>query len=181
MDLEWDGPLSVLLQKDNPTEDGHLDHFHQYQRGRDLFLNGPYDAMLVIESDILPPADTLKRLAALESDVAYGCYVFRASQVVNILEKYPVPDARNIGESLTVRGLWADAVKKGTIECSGGGLGCILIKRKVLEAIPFEFVGPGHCDWNWTEDVFRYGFSMKADTGVICGHKDDDGTILWPS
>ena len=186
MRLEWDRPLSILLQLDNPNGGGREDHSHQYQRGRELFLSGPYEAMLVLESDILPPADTLKRLAELQADVAYGCYVFRSgTPVVNILEKYP-QKARNMGESLTVRGLWQEAKDKGVIECSGAGLGCILIKRKVLEKIPFELVGAGHCDWNWTEDVYRAGFSMMADTGVICGHKDvgredSEGEVLWPA
>jgi len=99
----------------------------------------------------------------------------------NVFEKYPQP-ARNIGESLSVRGLWPAALEQGIVECSGGGLGCVLIKRHVLEAVPFKPVDglSGHCDWIWTEDVYRAGYSMKADTAVICGHKDVDGTVLYP-
>lgn len=138
--------------------------------------------MLVIESDIIPPADTLQRLAALDCDIAYGAYVFRNQEcpVVNILERYKQP-ARNMGESLTVRGLWEDAKKKGVVECSGAGLGCILIQRDVLATIPFQPPDPAHCDWQWTEEAYRCGFSMKADTLLHCGHKDVDGAILWPS
>lgn len=189
--MEWDGPLTTILQRDNPRkkgrrEDGIANHFHQYQRGRELLLRGPYDAMLVIESDIIPPPDTIKRLAALDVDVAYGCYVFRNNRcpVVNIFEAYPEKNgirSRNVGESLTVRGLWADAVKAGVIKCSGAGFGCVLIKRHVIEEVPFRLIPTnGHCDTPWTRDVWRAGFSMMADTRVLCGHKDEDGTILWP-
>ena len=190
--MEWEGPLSLLLQKDNPRtkgrrEDGLANHLHQYRRGREAFLAGRYDAMLVIESDIIAPPDTLTRLAALECDVAYGCYLFRNNRIpiVNIFERYPekngVP-ARNVGESLTMRGLWPKALKAGVVPCSGAGLGCVLIKRHVLEAVPFRLEPRnGHCDTPWTRDVYRAGFSMMADTKVICGHKDEDGTVLWPA
>lgn len=192
--LEWDGPLTLLLQRDNPIDleksedvrqDGVANHLHQYQRGRELFLRGPYEAMLVIESDIIPPRDTLKRLAALEVDVAYGVYLFRASPVVNVFERYKIPDARNIGESLTVRGLWEEAKQMGVVECSGAGFGCILIRRHVLEEVPFRVEKDGvrgaHCDSYWTRDVYQRGYSMKADTQVICGHKTPEGEILWPA
>jgi hypothetical protein len=177
-ELEHDGPMSIMLQRDNPTGNGHDDHYHQYVRGRELFLNGRFDAMLVVENDILPPADALTRLQAVDADVAYGCYMFR-SGVVNVLERYKQP-ARNMGESLTVRGLWQAAKKQGVIECSGAGLGCTLIKRHVLEAVPFSPPSPAHCDWKWTEDVYRAGYSMVADTMVLCGHQLEEG-VLWPT
>lgn len=179
--MEHDGPITVMLQRDNPTGNGYRDHYHQYKRGRDLFLSGPYDAMLVIESDVIPPENTLTRLLALDADIAYGCYMFQ-SNVVNVLERYKQP-ARNIGESLTVRGLWPAAKRQGIVECSGAGLGCVLIRRRVLEAVPFKPVDgtSGHCDWVWTEDAYRAGFTMKADTMVVCGHKLPNEEVLWPA
>lgn len=193
--LEWDGPLSYLLQRDNPftkgqaRPDGVANHLHQYQRGREMFLKGQYQAMLVIESDIIAPPDTLRRLAALDVDLAYGCYVFRSNRqpVVNVFERYPDKDgvrARNVGEPLTSRGLWKWALKQGVVPCSGAGLGCVLIQRHVLQALEFR-LGPevrrgAHCDTFFTMDAWAAGFEMKADTAVICGHKDEDGRILWP-
>lgn len=194
--LDWDGPISWLLQRDNPYEGadrstGVLNHLHQYQRGREVLLKGRYDAMLVIESDIIPPPDALQKLAALDADVAYGVYVFRPHEpdprwqpVVNLFERYPQP-ARNTGESLSVRGKWPPAVE-GPMEVSGAGLGCTLIKRHVLKAIAFRALSPQmnpkvHCDSWFTEDVYRAGYTMKADTRVRCGHKTPEGEILWPS
>lgn len=187
--LEWGGSISILFQQDNPHKNdgrqaGILNHLHQYQRGRQLFLSGPFDAMLVIESDIIPPPDTLQRLADLDCDVAYGCYRFQASPVVNVFEKYYAgtnKKARNIGESLTVRGLWQAAVDQGVIECSGAGLGCVLIRRHVLEKIPFRIEpGGAHCDSYFTVDVYQAGYSMLADTAVICGHKTAAGEVVYP-
>lgn len=193
MALEHDGPVTLLMQRDNPQHtddaraDGWANHLHQYQRGRELFLASRCDAMLVIESDMIPPADALTRLAALPADVSYGCYVFRqgSGSVVNILERYyPWPQqARNMGESLTVRGLWGAALAAGVIDCSGSGLGCTLIRRPVLEAAPFEAKrdGAGFFDWQWTQTVYAQGWRMMADCNLHCGHVDEDGRVLWPS
>lgn len=185
-DLEWDGPLSILFQRDNPGGGGRRDHLHQYQRGRETFLSGRWDGMLVIESDIIPPADTLTRLAALETDLAYGVYVFRGTDHINVSQLYPQP-SRNRGSSLTATpGLWEQACLDGVVKCSGQGFGCILIRRNVLEAVEFHITDPrpdggAHCDTYFHNDVFRKGFEMKADTFVLCGHKDEEtGEIVFP-
>jgi hypothetical protein len=37
-----------------------------------------------------------------------------------------------------------------------------------------------YCDTWFTEDVYHAGYTQAADMTVICGHKDVDGTVLWP-
>ena len=202
--LEWDGPISFLLQRDNPyftrqgirdrveaqgeaeIDEAHANVLHQYQRGRETFLNGRYGAMLIIEHDIIPPADTLTKLAALEADLAYGVYMFRGKMpVVNVMNRYyQWPQAsRNVGESLSLHPeLWEKALSEGQTECSGAGLGCVLIQRKVLEEMPFEPpVDRGYFDNEWLYKVHRAGYKMMADMSVLCGHKSADGQVLWPS
>lgn len=182
--LEWEGPVSLLLQRDNPSGEPTADHLHQYQRAQRLFLAGPYEGLLIIESDIIPPPDTLTRLAALDCDLAYGCYQFRGGNVVNILRRYyPWPQpARNMGESIQITpGLWESARRQGVIDCSGAGLGCLLIKRHVLEETPFDNgADSGFFDWRWTQTVYSRGYRMRAEMNLLCGHKDVDGRILWP-
>lgn len=179
--LEWDGALTIVFQRDNPHKEGRRNILHQYRRGRELFMAGSYDAMLVIESDIIPPPDTLKKLAALNTDCAYGVYRFRQSDVINIFEKYP-GKPRNVGESLSVKPhLLARALSKGIYPCSGAGLGVILIKRHVLELIDFRLEESADCDTYFTRDVMAAGFEQLADMSIICGHKDKDGTIHYPN
>lgn len=182
--LEWSGGLTLHLQRDNPYVDGRENITHQYRAGRCAFLAGPYEAMLVIESDIIPPSDTLMRLASLQADVAYGHYVFRcAGQVSNIFERYP-GTPRNEGESLSVWPTKYRAAKRqGVIACSGAGLGCALIQRSVLEQFDFRHPADdgGCCDTWFNRDVLRAGMLQRADLNLVCGHKDVDGRVLWPS
>lgn len=179
--LEWDGSLTWVFQRDNPGADGRENITHQYQQGRRRFLESEADALMVIESDIIPPPETIKRLAALDCDVAYGVYRFRVSDVVNVFERYP-GQPRNEGESLSIypRKL-AKARQAGAVRCSGGGLGCALIHRHVLEAFDFRLEATGHCDTYFNRDVLRAGMRQMADMTVVCGHKNEAGVILWPS
>jgi hypothetical protein len=191
--LEWEGAISLLLQRDNPyrladgSNDGKRNHLHQYQRAQEVFLKGSYEAMLIIESDIIPPADTLARLVEAEADLAYGTYLFRQSGTVNLTERYykwPA-QARNIGESLTIRGLWRAAKQQGIVEVSGSGLGCLLIRRRVLEETPFDYyddatMNVNYFDWPWTVEVYRRGYQMKGNAMVWCGHVEENGRVIWP-
>jgi hypothetical protein len=184
--LRLHGAVSVLMQRDNPSGNPYADHLHQYQRGREAFLAGPYDGLMIIESDMIVPPDALERLSALHADVAYGCYLYRVGRVVNVLERYaPWPEpAKNPGESLSIRHLWLAAQAKGIIDCSGSGLGCVLIDRRVIEAVPFtdEMTRSGRqfFDYPWTCAVYEAGYHMMADCGVQCGHINQDGSVLWP-
>jgi hypothetical protein len=173
--------LGWMFQWDNPFDDGRLNILHQYQTGRERFLAGEGEALLVVESDIIPPPEMLEKLAALKADCAYGVYRFRASSVVNVFERY-AGQPRNEGESLSLYPhKLRQAVRAGQVACSGGGLGCVLIRRNVLESINFRLEGDtGHCDGCFNRDVMRAGFSQMADMSVVCGHKTEYGEILWP-
>lgn len=185
MRLEHDGPMTLIMQRDNPHEDGRENVLHQYQRGRNLFLQGDYDAMLIIESDIVPPSDALQKLIALDADCAYGVYRFRKTNIINIFERYPDKNGnlpRNEGESLSLHpAKLAQARRDGVTKCSGAGLGCVLIKRHVLERFEFwhEDQG-GHCDTYFNRDVLQAGMVQLADMTIICGHIDERRTLWLP-
>lgn len=195
MGLRWGGSLTVVVQWDNPfsfgdvrknKQVGILNTLNQYKRGRELFLSGPYDAMLVVESDIIPPVDALEKMSRVNADCVYGVYRFRRSDVINIFERYPDKNGkppRNVGESLSAKPyLLRRAIQQGVYPCSGAGLGCILIRRAVLERIEFRHADDfaAHCDTYFNRDVLAAGFSQVAEMSVICGHKDEDGIVFWP-
>jgi hypothetical protein len=179
--MEYDGPLTNVFQHTPQTGDSHRDILRQYQIGRELFLNSDADYLMVIESDIIPPTDTITKLMALDADIGYGVYVFRStSDIINVFERYP-GTPRNVGSSLSLsKRKLQRAVSTRRTKCSGGGLGCALIKRHALTDIEFRLEDTAHCDTYFNRDALRVGLNQMADMSVICGHKREDGVILWP-
>lgn len=182
---EWHGAYDVLFTRDNPhpsDDRGRANILHNYQKGRRAFLDGGYDALFIVESDILPPSDALEKLAACDSDLAYGLYLFRnheplGSFTCNVYRYTggPYPDQPLTTFFDEYREAWGKV-----IPCSGSGLGCVLIQREVLVSTDFRGSN-AHCDTAFTDDVWRAGYSMKADMSVVCGHKFPSGAVVWPA
>lgn len=177
--------MDAFFTMDNPwpvADRGKRNVLYNYQRGRQVFLSGKWDAMWVVESDVIPPPDALLRMVNVVkdhgADVVYGVYLFRQPwphEVVNVTEFYH-EGARNRGESWKERPL-----PTGVTKCTGSGLGCTLITRHVLEAIDFRHGHwLGHCDVHFNDDVYQAGYSMMCDWAVVCGHKLPTGETIWP-
>lgn len=186
-------PVDFLFTRDNPHvgeagvdarygEAGKQNILHNYRKGRRAALDGGYDAMLCLESDIIPPPDALSRLLAIEGDVNHGTYMFRSGSepVINIARHARTagcPDVSLRYHPLVLRAQWGNV-----IPCTGLGLGCTLIHRRVLEQVDFRLAPEGgHCDWAFACDAISGGWRLMADLGLHCGHKRPDGVILWPS
>jgi len=146
-------------------------------------LAGDYDALLCVESDMIIPPDTLTRLAACKSDVAYGLYVFRHTKHAwSAYETMEETSGRSISEdAIRARAKWGSV-----IDVAGVGLGCTLIKRTVLEHVPFRLSADApdktSCDWTFALDCHDYGFTQRCDLGVVCGHitYKPYPLIVWP-
>jgi len=68
------------------------------------------------------------------------------------------------------------STREDLIECDGIGGGCILVHRRVLDAIepPWFQYNPGTYigeDFYFSRKVQAAGFKIFVDPGVICGHK----------
>jgi hypothetical protein len=144
-------------------------------------LAGGYDALLTVEHDMVLPPGAVERLWAVDADVVYGVYLLRhGSNVVNALE---ASQGRNIGMSLTFAPrLLAQAQRAGVVEVSGVGFGCTLMRREVLERIPFRPDGEGGQapDIPFATDCVRAGVRQVAHFGVLCGHVEE-GKVLQVS
>lgn len=177
---EYDEPVDRFFTRDNPfgqADGGKANILYNYRKVRRLVLAGEWDALVVVESDIIPPDNALADLTAelACADVVYGLYLFRrgAPYPVNVL--HPVTGRPIDQEGDYLHFHWGDV-----IDCQGSGLGCTAIRREVLEDIEFRD-GSNHCDTQFTQDLRRRGYQMRADLSVICGHKTPNGLILWPS
>ena len=181
--------VDVLMTRHNPTHRGSVNILLNYQRGRQTAIAGGYDAMLCIESDMIPPADALQRLAAIDADIACGLYVHRHYTT----EAHPFWNPQVWDENTTEPGPWLNwfpelrqAAWGNVVRVSAGGMGCVLIHRRVLDAFDFRLVFfPNRqlisdCDTWFYHDAIKAGFVTKCDLGLICGHKQKNGVILWP-
>lgn len=142
----------------------------QYQKAWQLALDGGYH-LLTIEHDIVPPADTIRKLATTPANVAFGVYVFRSktkrAAVINAYRWKPGISEPDISISLFPKGL-EHARQENIVRVSGVGWGCTLIKHEVLKQIGPR--GERDADLHFATDCIRAGIPMYARFDVICGH-----------
>lgn len=180
--------LHIMFTRHNPARTGHYNILYNYRQGRQVTLDGGYDAMLTVESDMIVPPNCLRRLAQADADVALGLYVHRHQpdwqhSDYNPTLPFDVTQAPWINSHPE---LWASCWGK-VIDVTGSGLGCALIHRRVLEKVQFRLLTFGgkwitaDCDSHFFPDVASHNYRIVCDTTVICGHKRPDGMILWPT
>ena len=160
----------------------HENTLHQYRYARQRILDGNYDYLFIVEHDMIIPEDALVKMLATDADVVYGLYLFRqgkpllnAARAVN--SKWPDMSLTNFPEIVK------KAREQGWIEVSGGGFGCTLIRRKVLETFEMrrnETVGSPCPDMPFAADCLKHGFKQICRFDVICGHIKPNGDILIP-
>lgn len=127
------------------------------------FLEGNYDALLFVDSDMVCPIDMLVRLIEADKDIVSGL----------AFKRFP-PYEPCIFKKCDREGteFWLD-YPKGLIEIQGVGMACTLIKRKVFEAVPQPWFFP---EPNIGEDLAfcirarEAGYKIYCDTNLICGH-----------
>lgn len=170
----------VLAQDDDMALSHYACITAKYNRVRAMALGGAYDALLCVEADMIPPPHALRALLDTGADIAYGVYAFRhehQGRLWNVAAQLH-DDGRGdwlCADRAQARRLWGEVVR-----CAGVGLGCTLITRRALLALPFRDDGRLHCDWWLATDATRAGLSQVAHLGVACGHIQDRGRALWP-
>ncbi len=167
--LDWPHPMEIVFGKDDePVSKPYNNLTEKYNRARQMTLDGGYDALLTIEADMIVPPDTVKRLAAVDADVAYGLYVSRHGRLIWLAF---TAVSEHAGTSISVVPEQARASWGKVIETKGVGMGCTFIHRHVLEAIEFRHPPTTFAnDWYFSLDCMEHGFVQKHDMGCVCGH-----------
>ena len=152
-----------------------LQFFYGYQIDQirnliaDWMVNGPYDYLLSIDSDIIFPKDTLIKMINHDKDLISGMYRQRLPD--KVIELYDLNQV-NIP--------YDNVPRDQLIEIGGCGFGCVLIKKHVFQTIgypQFEYRSALKMADTFSEDVDfckkakERGFKMFADTSIKCGHK----------
>lgn len=176
--------LDIWFSKgDNPFFDsnGRNNICHNYQKAREWVLKNDYDYLFTVEADMIVPPDALTKLLALETDVAYGLYCFKSAATWNAFTVLEMGRGRSISKDKELaKAMWGQV-----IDVQGVGMGCALISREVLEAIPFRVddkFPSVHNDWCFAYDCQQKGYKQKCDTSIVCGHisMQPSPRVIWP-
>lgn len=186
---------TLLLANDDPHTDGTLagayrNITYKYNRAREVALRGDYDALVCLEDDIIVPVDAVERLLACDADIAYGLVCWRhgtpvwSARVEDEGGRQKAEGGHGLGRVLSEMPERARALAGQVIDVVGVGMACTLIRRNVLEALQFrlEVKHPVCCDWWLAKDAVRFGFSQRADLGLLCGHitPNPSPRVIWP-
>jgi len=132
-----------------------------------------YDYLFSVDSDLIFPADTLRKLLAHDRPIVSGLYIQRkhGEHTVEVYESTPTGGVTNIP--------YAKIKGRGLVEIKGCGFGCALIKTEVIRSVGHpQFVYYSALDHKNTvsEDVdfcrktTARGFTIWADTSIQCQH-----------
>jgi len=133
-----------------------------------------YDYLLSIDSDIVLPKDSLKKMISADKDVISGLYIQR------------IPDTHTLEVYMNNNKGGVDNIPyhmikdKGVVEIMACGMGCALIKSEVFKKMEYpHFLYKSALDHKDTisEDIYfcakarSLGYQIWADSSIICDHK----------
>lgn len=155
----------------------HFQMFHGYQidQIRNLIAEWAksYDYLFSVDSDIILPKDSLKKMLKADKDVISGLYIQRKPEQ-KILEVYGLNDAGGVS-NIPIHLI----ENLGIVEIMACGMGCALIKSEVFRNIAyphFYYKSALTMQDTVSEDVFfclkarEHGYRIWADPSIKCDH-----------
>lgn len=147
-----------------------------HDRLREKALQGGYDYLFHLESDIFPPADVIERLLSHKKPIVGGLYHIEhgaeSKLMIQKVENFGNKHRETYNLDLTDLS-FADGSLKPVFSC---GLGCAMIDVRVFEKLKdgFRFEGDGsvHPDSIFYGDVHHAGIRVYADTSIYCEHEN---------
>jgi len=158
------------------------------ERIRIKFLSGEYSHLFSLECDIFPPKDIIQRLLAHDKDVVgttywtgHGYDTFMQLFTLYCQHTDYVSHSK-IFKTRVFTFEEAQLFMDGQLKTAyANGVGCIMIKRWVLEMIKFR-VDPsdtGYADSFFHRDLWENGIENFVDTSIIPQHRNSNwNTIL---
>ena len=136
-------------------------------------INDNYDYVLMVDSDMILPSNTLVSMLEDPKPLCLGCYP-RKNTADGTFEIF------KLGQKDYIETYKYDELKdlQGKIEIKRGGFGCALIDVNALRQLPypyFKYVEYDNGDVLSEDNYFcslmtKNNFSIYADTNVMCGH-----------
>lgn len=136
-------------------------------------IEGEYTHVLMVDSDMQLPEDTLVKMLKDPKLICLGCYP-RKNTANGTFEIF------KLGQKDFIETYSYDEIVKsqGKIEVKGGGFGCAMINTDVFKNMPqpfFRYVEYESGDVLSEDNYFcsnasKVGFKVYADTDIMCGH-----------
>ena len=152
---------------------------------RNAFLKGDYTHLFILESDVFIEKDTVDRLLDMDCDVANFTYLMNMNAYEDLT--LCVQSTKDkIGKMIDVEAS-RELINSGVIELgktmlgdrmiTGCGYGCTMVRREVIEKIPFRLnrTPDGRLtfpDSAFHIDVINNGFVDKIDTDWLPRHEN---------
>jgi len=147
---------------------------------REIFLNGGYDYLFSLESDIFPKPNIIDVLVSHCLDIVSALYMIgfehNNTRMPCITIDWYNKKTRTCGTQLLPPDKLMDYMNKGVKEIAAGGMGATLMYKDVVEKVPFTYVPglTGHSDVYWCNDARKLGYVIAVDTSALCEHKNSD-------
>lgn len=169
---------SVYNIRRNPNHELHFDYVKGYDcavaRNKIVkkVLDGGYQYVLMVDSDIIVPENVLECMLENPVDVCFGLYPHKNTKS-GYAEIFKPKDG-DFKERFT----YEELKDQTRVDVKGGGFGCVLIKSELFYYMPypwFQFISYTN-ETFLSEDLYfcdnakRAGFKLQADARVKCGH-----------
>jgi hypothetical protein len=172
---DYTGHSVVHCGNENQTLNERLAETHNALRSAAIKMKADY--LFHIESDVLVPQLALHTLYAAKKAVASGLY-----QIGNGGQRVPLIHFLTTATDLIHFGFWPEIywrtkLEEPLMQVFTTGIGCILIKNKILQRFPFRKGEHNNNapDGFWTQDLATCQVEIYADTTVFCRHANDLG------
>jgi len=193
VDNSADPAYARMLQKQYSM--GHVARVPRGKNSRDALANasnflrkkaieGGFDYLLMLESDVFPPKDVIYRL------IRHGYPVVGATYHIGIgsfkrlclFKVHFKKELGMMGTALIGMDEQNDFTNKGLKIVHGMGVGCVLIHKSILERFPFWYSSVDdarmahlgerkHPDVYFYMDLQNNGVRVLADTDIHCEHE----------
>ena len=166
----------IALDKPQGSEIGFVNNSLVYDARNELCqraINGGFDYLFFIDSDMIFPADTLTKLMALNTDIATAvCYARQGKHEPCVYSK--VCKRTLFHDSYTEQ---CNHIPSGTFDVEGCGMAVCLITAEVVKKMckkygntPFEPFGNMGEDLAFCYRARKLGYKIKADGSMPIGH-----------
>ncbi len=162
--------ISITVVKDKFLERAKDRIVHSRNLVREHAIKSKYDYFLSLEQDVIPPSDVIEQLLTHQKHVTSGLYFteydYNNEKVVQPLVW--LKDAT--GKLQFVNQIQLEQPRLLRVHASG--LGCVLVKRTILEQFPFRLFDDRstYDDMPFYYDLFMRKIPVFLDTGVKCKH-----------